>query len=262
MSERGFVFLMYHELELPGRPLCHSDKGYSVYAVEEKHFRSQMRWLQQTGWRGLSVGEAFALKPQTEDAKPSVVITFDDGCATDLNTAAPILQESGYNATFYITVGFLGLRGYMNSSQLRELSTLGFEIGCHSLTHAYLTDLDRHGLHREIVESKTQLEQIVGKPVKHISCPGGRYDANVVQALREAGYASVATSRVHGNNPKTDRFALGRIAVQRHLGLPAFQRICQSQGLWKLHVRQLLGNTAKRVLGNTLYDHAHSLLLR
>ena len=260
MSERGFVFLMYHELELPGHPLCHSNKGYSVYAVEEKHFRSQMRWLQQTGWRGLSVGEAFALKPKTEHAKPSVVITFDDGSATDLNTAAPILKESGFNATFYITVGFLGLRGYMNSSQLSELSALGFEVGCHSMTHAYLNDLDRQGLHREIVESKAQLEQIIGKPVEHFSCPGGRYNANVIHAARGAGYRSLTTSQPHGNTPKTDPFALGRVAIQRRLGLPAFQRICQGEGFWKLRACEVVGNTAKRMLGNALYDRAHSLL--
>ena len=260
MSERGVVFLMYHELEIPDHPLCHSDKSYSRYAVEEKQFCAQMHWLQETGWRGLSVGKALDSKPPADDAQPSVVLTFDDGCATDLSTAAPILKESGFNATFYITVKFLGQRGYMSSSQVRELSALGFEVGCHSMTHAYLTDLDRQGLNREIVESKVQLEQIIGRPVEHFSCPGGRYNANVIQVARGAGYRSLATSQAHGNTPKTDPFTLGRVAIQRRLGLPAFQRTCQGQGFWKLRARGVMGNTAKRMLGNALYDRAHSLL--
>ena len=262
MSEQGIIFLMYHELGLPGRPLCRSDKSYSRYAVEENNFRSQMQWLQQTGWRGLNVGEALTSKPQVNDAQPSVVITFDDGCATDLGTAVPILKESGFNATFYITVGFLGQRGYLTSSQLRELSALGFEVGCHSTTHAYLPDLDCDGLHREVAESKTQLEQIVGKPVEHFSCPGGRYNATVIQSARDAGYRSLATSQARGNTPRTDPFNLGRVAIHRRVGLPAFQDICQVQGFWKLQARAALGNTAKGLLGDALYDRVQSLLLR
>ena len=68
--------------------------------------------------------------------------------------AAPILQEFGFGATFYITVGFLGKPGYLSEAQVRNLSSLGFEIGCHSLTHPYLTDLDDSFLHDETVRSK------------------------------------------------------------------------------------------------------------
>src|SRR5208283_5086967 len=62
----------------------------------------------------------------------------------------PILQQCDFAATFFITTGFLEKRGYLSKPQLRELSGLGFEIGCHSMTHPYLTDLDDQGLHREI----------------------------------------------------------------------------------------------------------------
>ena len=71
----------------------------------------------------------------------TVCITFDDGCETDLLAAAPILKEFGFGATFYITVGFLGKPGYLSEAQVRNLSALGFEIGCHSLTHPYLPTL-------------------------------------------------------------------------------------------------------------------------
>ena len=58
MASRGIVFLMYHELELPGRPLCQSEPGYVRYILSETTFRSQMEWLRQNGWQGLSVSEA------------------------------------------------------------------------------------------------------------------------------------------------------------------------------------------------------------
>ena len=261
MPQDGVVFLMYHELEIPGRPLCQSEAGYSRYVVREAQFRSQIQWLQQDGWRGLSVSEALAFAPW--DGKPkAVAITFDDGCESDLIVAAHILKEAGCNATFYITASYLGRRGHMSPTQLRELSTLGFEIGCHSMTHAYLTDLDQRGLQREIVEAKAELEQILGGPVEHFSCPGGRCDARVIQVARRSGYSSVANSRVRENRPATESFHLGRIAILRETELLAFQEICRAKSLWKIQVRDGLRNAAKQVLGNSLYDRGRAFLLR
>ena len=262
MSKPGIVFLMYHELGLSGRPVCQTVAGYSRYVVEEAHFRSQIRWLQAAGWRGMSVSEALASGSPSSKEQQTVAVTFDDGCESDLTAAAPILKEGGCNATFYVTVGFIGQSGYMNPEQVRELSALGFDVGCHSMTHAYLTDLDDRGLRREISQAKTQLEQILGKQIEHFSCPGGRYNARVMQAVRDAGYRSLANSRVHGNARTTDPFALGRVAILRETGLPAFRGVCRGEGFWKMQLRDGLRNAAKQVLGNSLYDRSRALLLR
>ena len=261
-QQNGVVFLMYHELEIQSGSLCQSEAGYSRYVVKEANFRSQIHWLRETGWRGLSVNEALAFGPRNGSEPNSVAVTFDDGCESDLTAAAPILKEAGCNATFYITISHVGQRGYMSSSQLRELGALGFEIGCHSMTHAYLTDLDDRGLQREIGEAKAQLEEILGKTVEHFSCPGGRCDARVIQVARRAGYRSIASSRIHLNRPATDSFDLGRIAILRETELPAFQEICRGKGLWTIQVRDRLRSAAKQVLGNSLYDRGRAFLLR
>jgi hypothetical protein len=83
MSQRGITFLMYHELEMLGRPLCQFDAGYSRYVVRDAEFRSQTRWLQQAGWRAMSVSEALALGAANGEERASVVVTFDDGCESD-----------------------------------------------------------------------------------------------------------------------------------------------------------------------------------
>jgi peptidoglycan/xylan/chitin deacetylase (PgdA/CDA1 family) len=260
--QNGIVFLMYHELEIPGRPLCHSEAGYSRYVVRDASFRSQIRWLRDAGWRGFNVSEALGSGLQNGADTKKVAVTFDDGCESDLIAAVPTLKEAGCNATFYVTVSYLGQRGYMSAAQLRELSALGFEIGCHSMTHAYLTDLDERGLRREIEEAKTQLEEIVGKAVEHFSCPGGRCDARVIEIARRAGYTSVANSGVHPNTPETDPLNLGRIAILRQTELRAFQAICRAENLWRLQLRERLRTAAKQVLGNSLYDRGRALLLR
>jgi peptidoglycan/xylan/chitin deacetylase (PgdA/CDA1 family) len=262
MPQQGVVFLMYHELEMPEHPLCRREAGYLRYVLTQEGFRAQMSWLQQAGWRGMSVSEALRLAPQHNAEQKRVAITFDDGCETDLISAAPILKDAGFNATFYVTVEFLGQPGHLAVKQLRELSSLGFEVGCHSMTHAFLTDLDDDGLRREIVASKTRLEEILEKPVEHFSCPGGRFDARAIQVARDAGYRSVTTSGMHENTRSTNRYELGRIAIFRHTSLPAFEGLCNGEGLWKLRLRNRAQDVAKRLLGNSLYDRGRALLLR
>ena len=202
----GAVFLMYHELETAGRPLCESEPGYTRYVVGLEDFRRHVSRLRSAGARGLTVGEALAALDEGAaggagkdggrgDGGPRVVFTFDDGCETDLLFAAPILKEAGFGATFYVTVAHLGRRGYLSGPQLRELSDAGFEVGSHSMTHSYLHDLPDGRVRSEVAESKERLEQLTGRAVRHFSCPGGRWDARVSAAVREAGYESLVTSR-------------------------------------------------------------------
>jgi len=250
------VFLMYHELELPGRALCQSAPGYTRYILKVGDFRAQLAWLKAAGWRGFSVSTALDFP-----AEPGVVITFDDGCETDLITAAPLLREFGFEATFYVTSGLLGTPGYLSPQQVQELSHLGFEIGCHSMTHAYLSDLSESALHREIVQAKQRLEQILSKPIEHFSCPGGRYNQRVVETAQHAGYRTLATSRRHANSRRTPRFELGRVAVMRDTALNSFERICRGEGLRRLQLIDLMRTGAKSMLGNSSYDTFRTIFL-
>jgi peptidoglycan/xylan/chitin deacetylase (PgdA/CDA1 family) len=250
------AFLMYHELELPGRDLCQSDPGYTRYIVTAFDFESQMLYLKGLGFEGVSVGRAIEFNSGSK-----VAITFDDGCETDLITAAPVLTRLGFRATFYATGGFLGQRGYMSTAQLRELSDAGFEIGCHSMTHPYLSDLDSAGLHREIVGAKAHLEQIIGRKVEHFSCPGGRFDNRVVEIAKQAGFRTLATSRPHLNHRNSDLHRLGRNTVLRHTTKEQVGRMCEGRGLWMLRLQDIAQTTAKRALGNRRYDQLRAILL-
>jgi len=256
LNEPSIAFLMYHELELPGRELCELESGYKRYVVPEAAFRTQMKWLRSRNCVGVSVSKALEFS-----AADQAAITFDDGCETDLITAAPILAEVGFGATFYVTTGFLGLRGYMTQHQVRQLKAAGFEIGCHSMTHPYLNDLRSAEQQREIAGSKNQLEQILGCRVDHFSCPGGRFNHRVIEVVKEAGYTTLATSHPRLNAVTTDHFCLGRIAVLRNTNLKQFTGMCDGRGLWTMTLGQNIRGAAKRLLGNQLYDRMRQALL-
>ena len=257
MARRGCVFLMYHELEMPGRTLCQSSPGYVRYILMAGAFREQMQWLKQSGYRGLSISEALPYAPEA-----SVCITFDDGCETDLIAAVPVLREFGFRATFYLTAGFLGTPGYLNVDQVRELDASGFEIGCHSMTHPYLSDLAEADMKREIMDAKLRIEQIVGHGIEHFSLPGGRYDARTLEMARSAGFRTVATSLFHANSASTSHYKLGRVAIHRDTSLREFGAICQGRGLWKKQLRDWTRHGLQRLLGNRTYDQVRAVLLR
>ena len=253
------TFLMYHEIELAGRPLADPDPGYVRYCVSADRFREQLDAIATRGLRGLSVSE------WVDDATPqvpSVVITFDDGCETDLITAAPMLRERGFSATCYLTVDFLGRRGFLARAQVRELAGAGIEIGCHSMSHAFLSDIDDAALRREVVDARHALEQLSGTRVRSFSCPGGRYDERLAPLAAEAGYDSVATSRVAQNDQARRHELLGRVPVMRDTDASSFAAMIEGKGFAGQQRKERVLAAAKAVLGNTLYQKLRAGLLR
>lgn len=256
MGNSRIVFLMYHELDLAARERSTSESAYARYILSVATFQRQMEWIKQSGIRGLCVSEAL-----TYPADASVCITFDDGCETDWIGAAPVLYDLGLGATFYVTAGRIGTTGYLSESQLRELNGQGFEIGCHSMTHPYLSDLEESELKHEIVEAKDRIEQVLGHQVEHFSCPGGRYNERVLRVASRAKFKTVANSEFYSNTPSTDPYKLGRVAMLRDLPLGEFGAICHGRGLWKKRVAHRARRGVQFVLGNKNYDRLRAVLL-
>jgi peptidoglycan-N-acetylglucosamine deacetylase len=120
---------------------------------------------------------------------PPVVVTtsWDDGDRLDLKLAE-LLARKGLAATLYIATGELGKASTLSASDLRELAKAGFEIGAHTVTHPVLTDIDGDSVTREVAESKQTLETVLGREVSSFAYPKGRYNSEVVDRVREAGY--------------------------------------------------------------------------
>jgi len=252
------LFLMYHEIAAAGRRLCEPEPGYVRYAVSEAAFRHQLAHLQASGTSGISVSQALATADQHQSV---IVITFDDGCETDALIAAPLLAQFACKATFYVIAGRVGLRGYLSPAQLRELSAAGFEIGCHSMTHGYLDDLNDEQLRIELGEAKDRLEQIISSRIAHFSCPGGRWSRSLARSAAKLGYESIATSRVGVNTSTTSRFNLARVAIMRDTDSAAFARIVRGEGLAARRARAGLLNAAKTILGNSAYERVRARVL-
>ena len=83
--------LLYHDISA-------SFKDY--YTVSPSNFASQMEWLYSIGYTALSFKE---IRRFIENGgEKAVIITFDDGYASFVNYAFPLLQDYGFKATINI----------------------------------------------------------------------------------------------------------------------------------------------------------------
>ncbi|MEM1047281.1 MAG: polysaccharide deacetylase family protein [Pseudomonadota bacterium] len=133
----------------------------------------------------------------TETSRASgvqITVTFDDGNVSDRNIAAPMLAESGIPAIFFPCAARVGTVGYLDREDIVALDEDGFEIGSHGVEHVPWRGLPTDMLEREVADSKSFFEEMLGKPVHSAALPFGSYDSKVLAALRRAGYQTVFSS--------------------------------------------------------------------
>jgi peptidoglycan/xylan/chitin deacetylase (PgdA/CDA1 family) len=83
---------------------------------------------------------------------------------------------------------FAGELRCMSWSDLRSLSTAGWEIGSHTSTHPDLTTLDDAALDRELTSSRALCEEELAEPCKTLAYPFSAHDRRVRERARAAGY--------------------------------------------------------------------------
>lgn len=138
----------------------------------------------------------------------SVCIHFDD-CYRDVYlNAAPLLRAAGLPAAAFIASGFVGtdLRfahdeekypfvfENLRAEELKELPSLGFTIGAHTVRHVNLGRIDTGLAREEILTSRSDLEKILAQPVKFFSYPfGKRSDVNrqARDLVKQAGFRAL-----------------------------------------------------------------------
>ena len=111
---------------------------------------------------------------------PLVSLTFDDGWVTHSTVAGPALDAYGYDGTFYITSGFLDVGPYMSTGQMLGLRAAGHEIGAHTVSHPFLTQLSYADVEYQLRASQTALEGLIGEPVRNMATPYGDFNGTVL----------------------------------------------------------------------------------
>lgn len=142
--------LIFHRVHPTADPLFPSEP-------DAKRFEQLMRFVSKT-FNVISLGDA-ATKLSSRTLPPrSLVITFDDGYADNVEVALPILQRYGLVATFFISTGFLDGGRMWNDSVIE----------CLRNTRKSAVDLDQFGLGEALLNNSTERREVIERLLHRI----------------------------------------------------------------------------------------------
>jgi peptidoglycan/xylan/chitin deacetylase (PgdA/CDA1 family) len=235
------VVLCYHSIGTSDSPL----------SLPAEVFRAQVELLAEQGFDFVSFGKlADTLTSGSLPARPTAVLTFDDGFADTYSVAWPTLCELGIPATCFVTTGlmrgepsvlarFAGLaqsstERFLSPAQVAELARAGCEIGTHSHTHRNLMHLDAEEATQELRRSRAILEDVTGADVRVLAYPFGKYGVHytdrTVQIARDLGFSGAAAVANRG---------VGHRDRGRTLRVPRFTPVREDPAWFK---RRMLGD--------------------
>lgn len=195
--------LMYHDVVKDGAK-C------GTWTITTGRLREDFQWLSDHGYATLLPSEVVQRVKNGTLPKKAVLVTFDDGYASNLELALPILEETHTKAVVSVVTGFIDSEepGFMTWDMCRELNASPLvEIGSH--THALHEN--GCGIKRLKGESKEDyamrvlrdiqisiylLESRLGSKPRFLAYPYGITDSWAKDFLRENFDMTVTTN--HG----------------------------------------------------------------
>lgn len=180
-----------------------------------------------------------------EEPKRSVMITFDDGYRDTYEIAFQILKKFSLPATVFLVTGDVGGRNFwdeggvelMNERMTLEMSKAGISFGAHTKHHFLLPNEKIDLVKKEILESKKEMEKILGSEVISFAYPYGAVMPWVKEIVKEAGFQCAFATDSGPLKFREDPFEIRRIGMFPGTGLVGFLR--KTSGLYH-HYRQFL----------------------
>ncbi len=139
-----------------------------------------------------------------------VSFSFDDGYLSGYDVARPILNQAGIKGTFYLVNDYLDGTDefYMNTAQALALNNDGHEIGGHTRTHPFLTQITQAERNDEIIAARQDEIAMGFTPMETFAYPYGEYNDAVIQTLRNAGYIGARSVNSGFNDKLSNPFLL------------------------------------------------------
>lgn len=191
-------------------------KTSNALYVAPRRFARHLTALDRAGYTAVTMARVWRHWEGASElpAKP-VVLSFDDGFSDQYRNAAAALRGRRWPGVLYLQTARLGVRGGLSKRQVRWMLRDGWELGAHSVTHPDLTTVDADALRSEVAGSREALRrEFPGEPVDFFAYPYGRQDADVVGAVRDAGFTGALTVRRGAASLREDGpFTLDRLVV-------------------------------------------------
>lgn len=203
--------LMYHVINPPpaGVP-------YPGLYVPASEFAAQMHALKTAGWHAVTMNQLLANWTRGVPLGPGrpIVLSFDNGYASQYTNARPILRQLGWVGVENLQLsGLPPSEGGLTDAQVRGLIRAGWELDTQGMSHADLITLDVAGLGYQVNAARQILRRRYGVPVNWFCYPSGHYDATVIAAVRSAGFVGSTTVVPGWARRSDDPYRLPRLRV-------------------------------------------------
>ncbi|MDP4528136.1 polysaccharide deacetylase family protein [Alkalimonas delamerensis] len=98
-------------------------------------------------------------------------------------------------------------RQFLQPEQMRQMAQAGMEFGAHSVHHPILLLEDDQLAYQEVLQSKQQLEALLGQEVVSFAYPNGQYgrdfDDHHIAMVKQAGFRYAVSTNPGSNNDLT-----------------------------------------------------------
>jgi peptidoglycan/xylan/chitin deacetylase (PgdA/CDA1 family) len=259
------AILTYHALVDAEDGLEAWDPGARLYVFTLEEFARQLDHLADEGFTTISMADLAAWHAG-DAALPErpIVISFDDGHASNATLATPALAQRYQQAIFFVTAGQVGWDGRVSWDQLRGMLAAGMAVGSHTLTHRMPSTLSSEELGHELAESRRVLAEQLAAPIGFVASPTGYDSRHFAKLAKETGYTAAVQGVIGRNRRSTDRFALRRFVLKRTHGHDLFCRLVDpaDRTYVRLRRRQAARNFVRRLVGPRAYEALRRVLLR
>lgn len=120
-----------------------------------------------------------------------IAFSWDDGAKEDMKLME-LSSRFNMPAIFFIPASNPE-RKVLSVDDINTISANGFEIGSHTYSHTYLTNLMSEIAEEEMINGKDYLEQLLGKDIPHFCFPGGKYNSDLIR-ISQKHFSSVRTA--------------------------------------------------------------------
>src|ERR1700733_122721 len=203
--------LMYHVINPPP-----SGAPFPGLYVPADGFAAQRQALRAAGWHAVTMDQLEAYWTRGVPLGPGkpIVLTFDNGYASQYENAMPILKRLGWVGNENIQLsGLPPSQGGLTDGQVRGLLSAGWELDTQGISHADLITLDAAQLKFQIATARQILKKRYDVPVNWFCYPSGHYNATVIAAVKSAGFVGSTTVIPGWASSGEDPYRLPRLRV-------------------------------------------------